>query len=75
MTHMSSKKKSKGDEAMTKLNALDTGKIMVNMMSEMQKVDIKSEKAKLNETTVEDEKGRRITYILTEEIIKARKGK
>lgn len=73
--HMSSKKKLKGSEAMAKLKALDTGKIMVNMMSEMQKVDTKSEKAKLNETIMEDEEGRRITYILTEDMIKSRKGK
>lgn len=73
--HMSSKGKTKSAEVISKLKNLNTGKIMVNLMSEMKVVDTKSEKAKLNETTMEDNEGRRITYILTEEMIKQKKGK
>jgi len=72
---MSSKGKTKSAEVISKLKNLNTGKIMVNLMSEMKVVDTKSEKAKLNETTMEDNEGRRITYILTEEMIKQKKGK
>jgi len=74
MSHMSSKK-SKGSEAIKKLKAMDKGKVMASLMGEMKSVDAKSEKAKLNETSIEDSEGRRITYIITEDMIKAKKGK
>ncbi len=65
-------KQSKVDsqEAMTKLKSLDTGKMYAKLLGTMSKVDTKSKETQENEKTMTDSEGRKITYILTEDMIK-----
>lgn len=64
-----SSKKNKGIEAMKMLKQTNKGKTLANLMEELKMVDVKSDQAKKNETSMKDSRGREIIYTLTEDMI------